>query len=497
MGFTELTPHWLVSGRSDAGRAAFLTTALLGLTARYGPDELALYLVDLGDGESFVEFLQTERDRSWLPQVRAAGMAADPEYVRDLFDQLAAEIHRREEAAARAGGQRFAQLRDHQVLPRVVCVIDNFPLLLSDRDRWPPRCWPGWTGWPGRGAAYGVHLVLAGAGDLGVGAGSAPRDSVLGQFPVRVALAGGSAVLMPTNDAAAGLAVGSAVVNTAGGLGGPRGATRGHERLVRFPDPHDAPEVVERLRHACGRRGRRGPYRRWSSPGGPGRCCATIRGSGCRRRAVRRSGGPAGSGGGRRPDDGGGAVGAGGGAQPRGPRAGPGGGDAAGDGRPEHRRAPSAGQRAVRDRHRWPRGPPRWPTRSPPSWATRHRVSTVDRPGLLTAAPADDPDLPGGVRAGRACGRRSCRRTGCALCCGRVHRQAGTCSAGGGRCRRSPALVEPEGEVESWPRSLRWTCRARSSPRSSASRCSGVPARTGGALGRPGRAGHGAGAVRR
>ncbi|MEV6798722.1 FtsK/SpoIIIE domain-containing protein [Micromonospora rifamycinica] len=249
VGFTELTPHWLVSGRSDADRSAFLTNALLGLTARYGPDELALYLVDLGDGESFVEFLQTERDRSWLPQVRAAGMAADPEYVRDLFDQLTAEIHRREETAARGGGQRFAELRDHQVLPRVVCVVDNFPLLLSDRDPVAAEVLARLDGLARSGRGYGVHLVLAGAGDLGVGAGSAPRDSVLGQFPVRVALAGGSAVLMPTNDAAAGLAVGSAVVNTAGGLGGPRGATRGHERLVRFPDPHDVPEVVERLRH--------------------------------------------------------------------------------------------------------------------------------------------------------------------------------------------------------------------------------------------------------
>ncbi|MEV6707508.1 FtsK/SpoIIIE domain-containing protein [Micromonospora wenchangensis] len=249
VGFTELTPHWLVSGRSDADRAAFLTNTLLGLTARYGPDELALYLVDLGAGESFVEFLQTQRDRSWVPQVRAAGMAADPEYVRDLFDQLTAEIHRREEAAARAGGQRFAELRDHQGLPRVVCVIDNFPLLLTDRDPVAAEVLARLDGLARSGRGYGVHLVLAGAGDLGVGAGPAPRDSVLGQFPVRVALAGGSAVLMPTNDAAAGLAVGSAVVNTAGGLGGPRGATRGHERLVRFPDPHDVPEVVEELRH--------------------------------------------------------------------------------------------------------------------------------------------------------------------------------------------------------------------------------------------------------
>ncbi|MEV4481218.1 FtsK/SpoIIIE domain-containing protein [Micromonospora coxensis] len=249
VGFTELTPHWLVSGRSDAGRAAFLTNALLGLAARYGPDELALYLVDLGDNESFVEFLQTERDRSWVPQVRAAAMAADPEYVRDLFDQLGAEARRREEAGVRAGGQRFAELREHQALPRIVCVIDNFPLLLADRDPVAADVLARLDGLARAGRAYGVHLVLSGVGDLGIGSGAAPRDSVLGQFPVRVALSGGGAVLMPTNDAAAGLAVGSAVVNTAGGLGGPRGATRGHERLVRFPDPHDEPRSVERLRH--------------------------------------------------------------------------------------------------------------------------------------------------------------------------------------------------------------------------------------------------------
>ncbi|MBQ0891960.1 cell division protein FtsK [Micromonospora sp. U56] len=249
VGFTELTPHWLVSGRSDAGRSAFLTNALLGLAARYGPDELVLHLVDLGDGESFVEFLQTERDRSWVPQVRAAAMAADPEYVRDLFDQLAAETRRREEAGGRAGGQRYAQLREHQSLPRIVCVIDNFPLLLATRDPVAADVLARLDGLARAGRAYGIHLVLAGAGDLGIGASPAPRDSVLGQFPVRVALSGGGAVLAPTNDAAAGLAVGSAVVNTAGGLGGPRGATRGHERLVRFPDPHDAPETIERLRH--------------------------------------------------------------------------------------------------------------------------------------------------------------------------------------------------------------------------------------------------------
>ncbi|MEV0152601.1 cell division protein FtsK [Micromonospora sp. NPDC050686] len=248
LGFTELTPHWLVSGRSTAVRAAFLTNALLGLAARYSPAELELYLVDLDEDESFVEFLQTERDRSWVPQVRAAAMGADREYVLDLLDLLGAEVRSREEAGQRAGGQRFTELRQHQSLPRLVCMIDSVSRLFAVRDRIATEAAAKLDALARAARAYGVHLVLAGEGDLGM-AGPTTRDSVLGQFPVRVALPGGGAVLEPANDAAAGLPLGSAVVNTAGGLGGPRGATRGHERMVRFPDPHDDPETVATLRH--------------------------------------------------------------------------------------------------------------------------------------------------------------------------------------------------------------------------------------------------------
>ncbi|WP_028183071.1 FtsK/SpoIIIE domain-containing protein [Salinispora arenicola] len=247
LGFTELTPHWLVSGRSETGRLTFLATALLGLTARYGPENLVLYLASLGDGESFAEFLQTERDRSWIPQVRAAAMAADREYVLDLLDLLATEVRRREEAGARAGGQRYRELRQHQELPRVVAVVDGLPRLLTGRDRIAAEATTLLGTVARAGRSYGVHLLLAGEGDLGLGTRT-DRDAVLGQFPVRVALPGGGAVLASTNDSAAGLPVGSAVVNTAGGLGGPRGAIRGHERVIRFPDPLEHPDVVESLR---------------------------------------------------------------------------------------------------------------------------------------------------------------------------------------------------------------------------------------------------------
>src|SRR6185295_10873035 len=84
---------------------------------------------------------------------------------------------------------------------------------------------------------------------LGVEALYAKRDSTFGQFPVRIALPGGGDVLQPTNDSAAGLPLGTAVVNTAGGLGGPRGATRGHERIIRFPDPHADKSLLSDLRY--------------------------------------------------------------------------------------------------------------------------------------------------------------------------------------------------------------------------------------------------------
>ncbi len=199
LGFTELTPHWLVSGRSRGCRSTFLTTALLGLVARYGPEELSLYLVDLGAGESFAEFLQTERDRSWIPQVRAAAMAADREYVLDLLDQLTAEVQRRAEASARAGGQRFPELRKHRPLPRVVCVLENLQVLLTERDRLSAEVAARLDALARTGRAYGVHLVLAGEGDLGLGTRSdgGQRDSLPGQFPVRVALPGGGGVLAP------------------------------------------------------------------------------------------------------------------------------------------------------------------------------------------------------------------------------------------------------------------------------------------------------------
>ena len=254
--FNDLTPHWLVGGRSGAGKTAFLINVLYGLGARYSPAEMALYLLDFKEGVSFAEFVPTQRDRTWLPHARAVGVESDREYGLAVLRELDAEMTRRSVAYKRAGVTRFADLRQvaaeegqRRPLPRILCVVDEFQVLLAGNDPIATEAVSLLESLARKGRSYGIHLILASQTVLGVEALYAKRDSIFGQFPVRIALPGGGDVLEPTNDSAAGLPLGTAVVNTAGGLGGPRGATRGHERVVRFPDPHADREVLSDLRH--------------------------------------------------------------------------------------------------------------------------------------------------------------------------------------------------------------------------------------------------------
>ncbi|WP_312034032.1 FtsK/SpoIIIE domain-containing protein [Actinoplanes sp. TBRC 11911] len=251
--FNDLTPHWLVGGRSGSGKTAFLINVLYALGARYSPAEMALYLLDFKEGVSFAEFVPTRRDRTWLPHARAVGVEADREYGLAVLRELDAEMSRRTLAYERAGVSRFAELRAvaagegrSKPLPRILCVLDEFPVLLAGNDPIATEAAALLESLARSGRSCGIHLILASQAVRGL---EPLYAKFFGQFPVRIALPGGSDVLEPANDSAAGLALGTAVVNTAGGLGGPRGATRGHEKVVRFPDPHADDGVLSDLRH--------------------------------------------------------------------------------------------------------------------------------------------------------------------------------------------------------------------------------------------------------
>src|SRR5262249_9092741 len=90
-----------------------------------------------------------------------------------------------------------------------------------------------------KGRSYGIHLILASQTIAGIEALYTKRDSIFGQFPLRVALPGGSGVLDVGNPAADGLSVGTPIISPVAGRAG-------STWLVRLP--HADPAAVAEQR---------------------------------------------------------------------------------------------------------------------------------------------------------------------------------------------------------------------------------------------------------
>ncbi|SCF42003.1 FtsK/SpoIIIE domain-containing protein [Micromonospora mirobrigensis] len=242
LAFDDATPHWLVGGRTGAGKTVFLLDVLYGLATRYPPAELQLHLLDFKEGVSFTEFVPTDRDPSWLPHARAVGIESDREYGLAVLRGLRRELDRRATVFKRHGVSRLADLPPAAALPRAVVVVDEFHVLLAGTDAVAREAVDLLEELARKGRSYGLHLVLASQSATGIESLYGRAEAIFGQFPLRVALPGGGGVLDPVNDAAGRLTVGSAVVNTAAGV-------TGADTVVRFPNAHADPTGLARVRH--------------------------------------------------------------------------------------------------------------------------------------------------------------------------------------------------------------------------------------------------------
>ncbi|MEU7924795.1 FtsK/SpoIIIE domain-containing protein [Micromonospora sp. NPDC049107] len=242
VAFDDVTPHWLVGGRTGAGKTVFLLDVLYGLAARYSPAELQLYLLDFKEGVSFSEFVPTGRDPSWLPHARAVGIESDREYGLAVLRELRREAQRRATALKRHGVTKLADLPRDSPSPRIVAVIDEFHVLLAGNDALARESVDLLEELARKGRSYGIHLVLASQSMTGIEALYGRAEAIFGQFALRVALPGGGGVLDQLNDAAAALPIGAAVINTAAGA-------VGADTVLRFPDAHAAAGDLAALRH--------------------------------------------------------------------------------------------------------------------------------------------------------------------------------------------------------------------------------------------------------
>jgi hypothetical protein len=229
-------PHALIGGPSGSGKTNLIYAWLAALTTRYGPEELALYLLDFKEGVSFARFVPGPRDPSWLPQVRLAGINVngDREFGLAMLRHLGEELRTRAQAAKRHDATKLAELRAEDpagTWPRIVAVIDEFQVLLAGRDAVADEAVALLEDLARRGRSQGIHLILASQDVSGIEA-LWGRSGLIGQFTLRIALPKARRILADNNLAAAVIPRHHAVVNTESG-------TAGANLIVRLPDAGD------------------------------------------------------------------------------------------------------------------------------------------------------------------------------------------------------------------------------------------------------------------
>ncbi|MEY2580766.1 MAG: segregation ATPase FtsK/SpoIIIE, family [Ilumatobacteraceae bacterium] len=146
-------PHALMAGTTGAGKSELLRTLVAGLAVASSPDHLTFVLIDYKGGSTFDACAR-------LPHVVGLVTDLDEHLANRALRSLHAELRRRELLLRGAGAADLAayrRLAPHEVLPRLVVVIDEFASLVSEQ----PDFLHALVGIAQRGRSLGVHLILA------------------------------------------------------------------------------------------------------------------------------------------------------------------------------------------------------------------------------------------------------------------------------------------------------------------------------------------------
>ena len=211
--------HGLVGGDVRMGKTNLLHVLISQLALCYPPEDLELYLLDFKEVE-FDAYL-TER----LPHARAITSRTDREFGLSMLRRFHDEIDRRARLCREA---KVTDLPDYRratglVLPRALVIMDEFQVLFSEEDRLAREAGRLLADIAKRGAAFGLHLLLATQSPGGPLA--AYLRPVYEQMALRIALgctqpSVSQAILGEGNDAATRLVqAGDAIYNDRRGEG--------------------------------------------------------------------------------------------------------------------------------------------------------------------------------------------------------------------------------------------------------------------------------------
>ena len=148
--------HGMLGAMTGSGKSNLYHVLIAGLTTRYSPEELRLYLVD---GKNGVEF-QYYRE---LPHAEVVSLRSSPELSRSVLADLLDEMKRRNDLFADAKVSDLTAYRDQEQpagkLPRILLLVDEYQELFEGDKEGVASDYLLRLAQQGR--STGIHMLLA------------------------------------------------------------------------------------------------------------------------------------------------------------------------------------------------------------------------------------------------------------------------------------------------------------------------------------------------
>ncbi len=177
----------LATGTTGTGKTSLLHAIILSGLATYGPDDLALYLLDFKQGVEFEVYAKYR-----LPHMRVVALDADQAFGASVLEELYAELQRRAKLYQELGVTNYAAARRASAtpLPRYLVVLDEFQVLLNESTdrRAANRAAAVLRTFFQTARAFGMHFILSTQTLASLNLGCSMSDRDLSQVNVRIAL---------------------------------------------------------------------------------------------------------------------------------------------------------------------------------------------------------------------------------------------------------------------------------------------------------------------
>lgn len=188
--FGDAMPHGLITGSSGSGKSNLIKLLIYGLSARYSPDELELYLLDMKEGVTLAPMAPPNAGSgTYLPHARIIGLQADQEFGVSVLQEIERLYKRRmAEMSPVDNIKDYRRKYPDARMPRVLVIIDEFHMLLADdANRVGKEAAKRLLSLVKLVRAAGIHILVA-TQEIGFSALAGMRQGLLDQMKLRLAL---------------------------------------------------------------------------------------------------------------------------------------------------------------------------------------------------------------------------------------------------------------------------------------------------------------------